>query len=294
MAQLVGSHGEEMIRHQLETLATQSQSALQHRLRTSGFSGGEAIEKLDDGAGIRCRITANEPAGLTIDFSGSAESHAGNFNATPAIVRSAVLYVLRLWTQSDLPLNEGLLRDVEIVLPRCFLNPEFPGIATDCPAVVGGNVETSQRIVDTLLRILGIQAGSQGTMNNFIFGNESFGYYETIGGGAGAGAGLRWRQRSAHSHDQHRHHRPGNSRAPLSGSAPAICDSTQLRRGRKASRRRRLDPGNRVPEIIAGVPADSASNRRTERSRRRSARSKRMPNAPTRRGRDRASRGCLD
>jgi len=74
-------------------------------------------------------------------------------------------------------------------LPTCFLNPEFSEDATDSPAVVGGNVETSQRVVDCLIRALGFQACSQGTMNNFLFGNDSFGYYETICGGSGAGTG---------------------------------------------------------------------------------------------------------
>ncbi|MCB1233670.1 MAG: hydantoinase B/oxoprolinase family protein, partial [Verrucomicrobiae bacterium] len=185
---LLAGHGAEAVRRQLESLATQAQSALAGHLRATGFSGADGEEKLDDGAAIRCAI-ARRGDGLRLDFSGTATAHPGNLNATPAIVRGAVLYTLRLWTRSPLPLNEGLLRDVEIVLPRCFLNPEFPADPAACPAVVGGNVETSQRVVDLLIRLLGFQAGSQGTMNNFIFGNDRFGYYETIGGGAGAGPG---------------------------------------------------------------------------------------------------------
>ena len=115
--------------------------------------------------------------------------HPGNLNATPAILQSAVLYVLRLWTQSPVPLNEGLMRAVSIDLPEGFLNPPFDDDPMRCPAVVGGNVETSQRVVDTLLKALGVQACSQGTMNNFLFGDGSFGYYETICGGSGAGPG---------------------------------------------------------------------------------------------------------
>ena len=84
---------------------------------------------------------------------------------------------------------EGLLEDVEIRLPPgSLLNPTFHDDPTQCPAVVGGNVEVSQRVVDTLLKALGTQACSQGTMNNFLFGNARFGYYETIGGGAVAGS----------------------------------------------------------------------------------------------------------
>ncbi|MFT5857861.1 MAG: 5-oxoprolinase (ATP-hydrolyzing) [Verrucomicrobiales bacterium] len=142
-----------------------------------------AEESLDDGSIIRVAIRPGE-----IDFTGtSPRIHPGNLNATPAIVRSAVLYVLRLYLQIDLPLNEGILTDIKITLPECFLNPKFSQIPERCPAVVGGNVETSQRLVDTLIKALGIQACSQGTMNNFIFGDETFGYYETIAGGSGAG-----------------------------------------------------------------------------------------------------------
>ncbi|MGY8639841.1 MAG: hydantoinase B/oxoprolinase family protein [Verrucomicrobiales bacterium] len=164
-----------------------SQTALIHHLASSDFTLGTAIEKLDDGWEIAVKIERSE-SGLSVSFDGTSGVHPGNFNATPAIIRSAVLYVLRLWTGAELPLNEGLLRNVTISIPDgCFLNPTFPNAADECPAVVGGNVETSQRTVDALIRALGFQAGSQGTMNNFIFGNERFGYYETIGGGAGAG-----------------------------------------------------------------------------------------------------------
>jgi 5-oxoprolinase (ATP-hydrolysing) len=146
----------------------------------------EARELLDDGTPLAVAIElANGRA--TFDFTGTASAHPGNLNATPAIVRSAVLYVLRLLISEPLPLNEGLLRDVSIVLPPCLLNPTFPEDSMQAPAVVGGNVETSQRLVDTLLKALSLRACSQGTMNNLIFGNERYGYYETIAGGCGAG-----------------------------------------------------------------------------------------------------------
>jgi 5-oxoprolinase (ATP-hydrolysing) len=109
----------------------------------------------------------------------------GNLNAPPAVVTAAVIYVLRSLVAERIPLNGGCLEPVTIAVP--------PGSLLDPPAgaaVVGGNVETSQRIVDVLLGALGIVAASQGTMNNLAFGNERFGYYETIGGGAGAGEGF--------------------------------------------------------------------------------------------------------
>ncbi|MDA7598168.1 hydantoinase B/oxoprolinase family protein [Verrucomicrobiales bacterium] len=183
----ISEFGGEVVRAHLENLAVQSQTALNRHLAKSDFTSGTAIEKLDDGWEIAVKIESSE-SGLSVSFDGTSGVHPGNFNATPAIIRSAVLYVLRLWTGTELPLNEGLLRDVTISIPdNCFLNPAFSDVAEECPAVVGGNVETSQRTVDALIRALGFQASSQGTMNNFIFGNERFGYYETIGGGAGAG-----------------------------------------------------------------------------------------------------------
>lgn len=148
-----------------------------------------ATEHLDDGAPIAVTMR-RENDKLLLDFTGTSAVHPRNLNATNAIVRSAVLYVMRLMLQEDLPLNEGLLDPVEIHTPSAtLLNPVFTGDAASDPAVVGGNVEVSQRLVDTLIKALGLQACSQGTMNNFLFGGGKFGYYETIAGGSGAGNG---------------------------------------------------------------------------------------------------------
>ena len=151
-------------------------------------SKATAIEKLDDGHQIAVSIQKRSGK-LLLDFTGTSGVHPRNLNATTAIMRSAVLYVMRLWLQEDLPLNEGLMEPLEIVLPVSMLNPAFTGDAANDPAVVGGNVEVSQRLVDTLIKALGLQACSQGTMNNFLFGGAGFGYYETIAGGSGAGEG---------------------------------------------------------------------------------------------------------
>jgi 5-oxoprolinase (ATP-hydrolysing) len=111
---------------------------------------------------------------------------AGNLNVTPAIVTAAVMYCLRCLIGEDIPLNQGVLAPVRIVLPECMLNPPRRKKSAECAAVVGGNVETSQRVVDVILGALGVAAASQGTMNNLLFGDQAFGYYETICGGAGA------------------------------------------------------------------------------------------------------------
>ncbi|MCB1204306.1 MAG: hydantoinase B/oxoprolinase family protein [Verrucomicrobiae bacterium] len=185
---LLSEHGEEVVAEQFKHLKDRSLEALSHHLERFGDREVAAEETLDDGTPIRVSIQCRKGS-LAISFAGSGAVHPGNLNATPAILQSAVLYVLRLWTQSPVPLNEGLMRAVSIDLPDGFLNPSFDEDPMLCPAVVGGNVETSQRVVDTLLKTLGIQACSQGTMNNFLFGDGNFGYYETICGGAGAGPG---------------------------------------------------------------------------------------------------------
>jgi 5-oxoprolinase (ATP-hydrolysing) len=148
-----------------------------------------AEEKMDDGYVIRVKINQTGKR-IRFDFTGTSPVHPGNLNATFAILNSAVIYVLRLMIDQDIPLNEGIMRNVEIITPVNFLNPDFPDNPQKCPAVVGGNTETSQRVVDTLIKALGLAACSQGTMNNLIFGNEGFGFYETIGGGTGAGPGF--------------------------------------------------------------------------------------------------------
>jgi 5-oxoprolinase (ATP-hydrolysing) len=142
-------------------------------------------DHLDDGSPIAVAITL-EGDEATIDFTGSGPVLAGNLNANRAIVTAAVMYCLRVLIDEDIPLNQGVLAPVRIVLPECLLNPPARERPEDCPAVVGGNVETSQRVVDVLLGALGAAAASQGTMNNTLFGDASFGYYETICGGAGA------------------------------------------------------------------------------------------------------------
>ncbi|GAB3735481.1 hydantoinase B/oxoprolinase family protein [Spirosoma lituiforme] len=162
-----------------------------------------AEESLDDGHTIRVQIhVAN--GRVAFDFSGTSGVHPHNLNANISILYSAVLYVLRLWCDKDIPLNEGLMAPVDLILPESsFLNPIFPDAPSACPAVVGGNTEVSQRLVDTLLKALGLAACSQGTMNNFLFGRSAqpnpFGYYETIGGGAGATMGADGRS-AVHQH----------------------------------------------------------------------------------------------
>jgi 5-oxoprolinase (ATP-hydrolysing) len=184
-----GSRGRRVVAFYMEALKRRAEERLRAALARLPRDPLEAVERLDDGSPLAVRIELG-PAGARIDFAGSAGVHPGNLNAPPAVVLSAVLYVLRLLVAEPLPLNEGLLRPVDIQVPPGMLNPPFPEDPWQAPAVVGGNVETSQRLVDTLLKALGLAACSQGTMNNLLFGNDRFGFYETVCGGAGAGPGF--------------------------------------------------------------------------------------------------------
>jgi 5-oxoprolinase (ATP-hydrolysing) len=141
-------------------------------------------DQLDDGTKLEVELIVSDGK-LDLDFSACATESPGNLNAPRAVTLAAVLYVLRTLVGRAIPLNSGCLRDVIVRLPQhCILNPSAGR------AVAGGNVETSQRVVDILLGALGRAAASQGTMNNVSFGRADFGYYETIAGGAGAGPGF--------------------------------------------------------------------------------------------------------
>jgi 5-oxoprolinase (ATP-hydrolysing) len=200
LRELARKHGTEKVRGYMRKLAEASSDALQTALLPWRGKTLRAEEYLDDGHRIQVKIQVQTEK-LIIDFEGSSPVHSGNLNANPAIVNSVIIYVLRLLCDDPrIPLNEGLMREVDIRLPKTsFLSPDFNKNPIECPAVVGGNTEVSQRLTDTLLKAFGLVACSQGTMNNFLFGNERFGYYETIGGGTGAGAGFHGRH-AVHQH----------------------------------------------------------------------------------------------
>ncbi|KAI3931321.1 hypothetical protein MKX01_040238 [Papaver californicum] len=138
---------------------------------------------MDDGSVIHLKLTIDTQKGEAFfDFSGTSAEVYGNWNAPEAVTATAVIYCLRCLVNIDIPLNQGCLAPVKIHIPvGCFLSP------SNKAAVVGGNVLTSQRITDVVLTAFQACACSQGCMNNLTFGDDSFGYYETIGGGCGAG-----------------------------------------------------------------------------------------------------------
>lgn len=164
-------------------------AATKMRLALAALPDGqyERVDHLDDGSPIQATITiAGDSA--TVDFTGTGPVLTSNLNANRAIVTAAVMYVFRCLINEDIPLNGGVLEPITIVVPECLLNPPEHSDPSQSAAVVGGNVETSQRVVDVLLGALGLAAASQGTMNNLTFGDATFGYYETICGGSGATA----------------------------------------------------------------------------------------------------------
>ncbi len=164
----------------------QNNAAEQIRRVIDHLVPGHAEIALDAGPVIRVAITPEpQTRRVRVDFTGTSAQHSGNLNAPLAITRAATLYVFRTLIDDNIPLNEGCLQPIDIVVPDgSLLNPARGA------AVVAGNVETSQVVVDALYQALGALANSQGTMNNFTFGNERYQYYETICGGSGAGPGF--------------------------------------------------------------------------------------------------------
>jgi 5-oxoprolinase (ATP-hydrolysing) len=184
---------------------------------------GSFTNRLDDGSQIQVSIAVDrERRHAVVDFTGTSAQRTNNFNAPVAVAKAAVLYVFRSLVDDDIPLNAGCLKPIEVILPAgSMLNPVPPA------AVVAGNVETSQAIVDTLFGALGVLAAAQGTMNNFTFGSDRHQYYETICGGAGAGAAFDGAD-AVHTHMT-------NSRLTdpevLEWRFPVVLESFRIRRG---------------------------------------------------------------
>ena len=150
------------------------------------LSDGSFVYEMDDGAKIAATVTVDRKARRAkIDFTGTSPQRPNNFNAPSAVAKAAVLYVFRTMIDGEIPMNAGCLEPLDIVIPAgCMLRPTYPA------AVVAGNVETSQCITDALYGAMKVMAASQGTMNNFTFGNDRHQYYETVAGGSGAGPGF--------------------------------------------------------------------------------------------------------
>ena len=181
LSKMVEHYGLEMVQAYMGFVQDNAEESVRKVITI--LKNGSFIYEIDNGSKIEVTITIDKEKRKTkIDFTGTSPQQLNNFNAPCAICKAAVLYVFRTLVKDNIPLNAGCLKPIDIIIPEgSILNPQYPA------AVVAGNVETSQAITDSLYGALGIKASSQGTMNNFTFGNEKYQYYETICGGSGAG-----------------------------------------------------------------------------------------------------------
>ena len=201
--ELIDQYGLNVVQAYMTHIQNNAELAVRNMLREIGKRSLEmtgktilsASDSMDDGSLIKLTVDIDLDQGSALcDFSGSGYEVWGNCNAPRAITLSALIYCLRCMVGHDVPLNQGCLAPIKVRIPQgSILDP------SETAAVVGGNVLTSQRIVDVVLKAFDVCAASQGCMNNVTFGEEGYGYYETIGGGAGAGPG--WNGRSGvHTH----------------------------------------------------------------------------------------------
>jgi 5-oxoprolinase (ATP-hydrolysing) len=176
-----GLEGVQAYMRHVQDNAAASVSRMLKGLPDSAFS-----YEIDQGSVIQVKVTVDREAGeAVVDFTGTSPQRPDNFNAPLPVTRAAVLYVLRVMVEDDIPMNAGCLRPVRIVCPEgSMLSPRFPA------AVVAGNVEVSQAVTDALFGAFGTLGSSQGGMNNLTFGNDRYQYYETIASGAPAGPGF--------------------------------------------------------------------------------------------------------
>jgi 5-oxoprolinase (ATP-hydrolysing) len=181
LARMVAHFGLDVVRAYMRHVQDNAEESVRRVIGV--LKDGEFDYPLDNGARIKVSIKIlKERREAKIDFTGTSEQLRNNFNAPSAVCMAAVLYVFRTLVDDDIPLNAGCLKPLSVSIPEgCMLRPCYPA------AVVAGNVETSQCITDALYGALGVLAASQGTMNNFTFGNERYQYYETVAGGSGAG-----------------------------------------------------------------------------------------------------------
>jgi 5-oxoprolinase (ATP-hydrolysing) len=182
LLQMVQHYGLEQVQAYMQYIQDNAEESVRRVIAV--LKAGQFTYPMDDGSHIQVKISINAiERSARIDFTGTSPQQPTNLNAPLAICKAVVLYVFRTLLDDDIPLNAGCLKPLEIIVPQgCLLNPNYPA------AVVAGNVETSQAIANALYGALGIIAASQGTMNNFTFGNDQYQYYETICGGSGAGA----------------------------------------------------------------------------------------------------------
>src|SRR5690606_7474730 len=181
---MIAHFGLDVVQAYMKHVQDNAEEAVRRVIAT--LNEGSYSYEMDSGAVIRVAVSIDrKERSATIDFTNTSPQLDTNFNAPASVCTAAVLYVFRTLVDDDIPLNDGCLRPIRIVVPEgCFLAPRYPA------AVVAGNVETSQAVTGALYAALGVQAEGSGTMNNVTFGNERYQYYETIASGSGAGEGF--------------------------------------------------------------------------------------------------------
>lgn len=269
---LIGEHGLATVQTYMLAIQRTAEFAVRNLLKEMYHKYGgkplEAIDYMDDGTPIKLKITIDPDGSAVFDFSGTGDEVNGNINAPEAITHSAIIYSLRCMIDSEIPLNQGCMNGIDVRIPRpSILSP------TRAAAVVGGNVTTSQRVTDVVLKALHACAASQGCLNNLTFGTNAsvddqgntvpgFGYYETIAGGGGAGA--TWHGESGvHTHMT-------NTRITdpeiLEKRYPCVLRRFELRDGTGGKGRNRGGDGAaREIEFLAPVRCSILSERRVHR-----------------------------
>jgi 5-oxoprolinase (ATP-hydrolysing) len=181
---MVALYGLDVVRAYMGHVQDNAEEAVRRVI--GALKDGRFVNQLDNGARIEVAIRVDQAArSAEIDFTGTSGQLPNNFNAPSSVCMAAVLYVFRTLVDDAIPLNAGCLKPLHVIIPPgSMLNPHYPA------SVVSGNVETSTCITNALYGALGVMAASQGTMNNFTFGNARYQYYETISGGSGAGPGF--------------------------------------------------------------------------------------------------------
>ncbi|MGV6848654.1 MAG: hydantoinase B/oxoprolinase family protein [Marinibacterium sp.] len=184
LMEVVEQYGLDMVRAYMGHVQDNAEESVRRVL--DRLPDGSFTYPMDEGQEIRVAVRVDhDMREAVIDFTGTSPQHAGNYNAPLAVCRAVVLYVFRTLVGTSIPLNEGCLKPLRLIVPEgTFLNPAYPA------AVIAGNTEVSQAACNALYGALGVMAGSQATMNNFVWGNDDFQNYETIAGGTGAGPGF--------------------------------------------------------------------------------------------------------
>ncbi|NJC39837.1 5-oxoprolinase (ATP-hydrolysing) [Brevundimonas alba] len=221
LTRMVAEFGREVVAAYMGHIQDNAEEAVRRAI--AALKPGAFALEMDDGAVIKVRIDVDAKArSAVVDFTGTSDQRPNNFNAPLSITRAATLYVFRTLVDDAIPLNEGCLKPIRLIVPEgSMLNPRYPA------AVVAGNVETSQAVVDCLYGALGVLAASQGTMNNFTFGDDTRQYYETIAGGSGAGPGFG----GASAVQTHMTNSRLTDPEVLETRFPVLLDSFSIRRG---------------------------------------------------------------